>query len=291
MGRQGLQVQVGQIAPAQYRRAPWPAIHYAIATTGRAGIIDYMLNRLLAGTVAGDGGETATLLRDLQSRLIHLEVAAARLRAGLASARDVTLYGPYIGRAYLETATTTLLARMDPFRVLAAKRHQEADYYQAGERSKSAVQWSGDIVSPIKPTKHLWSVDTREVGCRSLLGAWAEEIVWIPAFEQFGDAVAASGPMDDWITDLSKKSVDQFCKELRSSLEGLFSKFSKGVHSELLGQRAAMFDSISIESDFRSAAQRITCLALLSHFSEHFAFRLEGKRAMGIADRIGRHWK
>jgi hypothetical protein len=250
-----------------------------------------MLNRLLVGTAARADGETAALLRDLRTRLLHLEVAAAGLRAGSAKARDVSLYGPYIGRAYLETAATTLLARMDPFRVLAAKRHQDADYYEAGRRSKSAVQWSGDIVSPEKPPKHLWSVDTREVGCRSLLGAWAEDIIWMPAFERFGDAVASSGFVDDWIADLSKKSIDRFCKELRSSLEGLFSKFSKGVHSELLAPRAAMFDPISIESDFRSTAQRITCLALLSHFSEHFDFRLDVMKAMQLADRIGRYWK
>jgi len=250
-----------------------------------------MLNRLLVGSAARVDGETVGLLRDLQSRLLHLEVAAAGLRAGSVKPRDVSLYGPYIGRAYLETATTTLLARMDPFRVLAAKRHQDADYYDAGQRSKSSVQWSGDIVSPEKPPKHLWSVDTREVGCRSLLGAWAEDIIWVPAFERFGDAVASCGPMDDWITDLSKKSVDRFCKELRSSLEGLFSKFSKGVHSELLGARGSMFDAVSIESDFRSAAQRLTCLGLLSHFSEHFNFRIDTAKAMQLADRIGRHWK
>jgi hypothetical protein len=250
-----------------------------------------MLNRLLVGNVASTEGELAALLLSLRARLVELEVAAANLRSSPTSPRNVALYGPYIGRAYLETATTTLLARLDPFRVLAAKRHQDADYYEAAERSKSGVQWSGDIVSPAKPPKHLWAVDTREAGCRSLLGPWAEDLVWIPAFERLGDAIAASGPVDDWIVDLSRKAPDGFCKEHRSSLEGLFSKFSKGVHSELLGQRRSVFDPVSIEADYRIATQRITCLALLSHFTEHFNCRLDRARAIQLADSIGRHWK
>lgn len=250
-----------------------------------------MLNRLLVGDTRGVGDELAALLLNLRSRLVELEVAAGEIRSASTNPRSAALYGPYIGRAYLETATTTLLARFDPFRVLAAKRHQDAGYYETTQRSKSGVQWSGDIVSPEKPPKHLWSVDTREVGCRSLLGPWVEDLVWMPAFEQFGDAIAASGPVDDWITDLSKKSPDRFCKELRSSLEALFSKFSKGVHSELLGQRKTVFDLISIEADYRVVAQRITSLGLLSHFTEHFRCRLDREKAIRLADSIGRRWK
>lgn len=250
-----------------------------------------MLNRLLVGDVSSAGGELSTLLLNLRSRLVELEVAARGIRLSSTSPRNVALFGPYIGRAYLETATTTLLARLDPFRVLAAKRHQDADYYETAERSKSGLQWSGDIISPERPPKHLWAVDTREVGCRSLLGPWAEDLVWIPAFERLGDAIAASGPVDEWIFDLSRKAPDRFCKEHRSSLEALFSKFSKGVHSELLGQRRAVFDPVSIEADFRVATQRITCLALLSHFIEHFNCRLDYAKAIKLADSIGRHWK
>ncbi len=250
-----------------------------------------MLNRLLVGEAASAGSELAELLLNIRSRLVELEVAATNIRSKTINPRNVALYGPYIGRAYLETATTTLLARLDPFRVLAAKRHQDADYYETAARSKSGVQWSGDIVSPEKPPKHLWAVDTREVGCRALLGPWAEDLVWIPAFERLGDAIAAVGPVDDWIADLSRKAPDSFCKEHRSSLEGLFSKFSKGVHSELLGQRRVIFDPVSIEADYRVATQRITCLALLSHFTEHFNCRLDYSKAIRLASSIGRHWK
>lgn len=250
-----------------------------------------MLNRLLVGDPTSTGDELAGLLLNLRARLVQLEIAARSLRSSSANPRDVALYGPYIGRAYLEIAATTLLARLDPFRVLAAKRHQEADYYETAQRSKSGVQWSGDIVPRDKPPKHLWSVDTRELGCRSLLGPWADALVWIPAFEQFCDAVLASGPVDDWITDLSKKALDGFCREHSSGLESLFSKFSKGVHSELLGQQSTVFDLVSIETDYRVLTQRLTCLALLSHFTEHFCCRIDRMKAIKLADFIGRHWK
>lgn len=247
-----------------------------------------MLNRLLTGDAAGAGDELARLLVELRGRLVAFEVAAARLRQGT---RDVSVYGPYIGRAYLETAATVLIARLDPFRVLAAKRHQAADYYEPEQRSKSAIQWSGDVVSPDKPSAALWSVTTREAGCRSLLGAWNEELVWVPAFDALSDAVAKAGPLHDWIIDLSKKNADGFCKELRSALERLFSKYSKGVHNELLGQRDVIFDAVSVEADYRATAETLTCFALLSHFSEHFRYRMKAQTAMQLADRIGRNWK
>lgn len=247
-----------------------------------------MLNRLLAGDTAGSSDELARLLIELRSRLVAFEVAAARLRQGR---RDVSVYGPYIGRAYLETAATVLIARLDPFRVLAAKRHQSADYYEPEQRSKSGIQWSGDVVAPEKPGAALWSVTTREVGCRSLLGAWNEDLVWMPAFDALSDAIAREGPLHDWIIDLSKRSVNGFCKEMRSALERLFSKYSKGVHNELLGQRDVIFDAVSVEADYRTTAETLTCFALLSHFSEHFRYRMGPQAAMRLADRIGRNWK
>ncbi|WP_139133013.1 hypothetical protein [Pandoraea sp. ISTKB] len=220
-----------------------------------------------------------------------MEVASRALQNSPKNSHSVPMYGPYLGRAYLETACTALLARLDPFRVLAAKRHQEATYYEFESRSKSGIQWSGDIVSPDKPPNQMWAINTRENGCRSLFGPWTNEVIWIPAFERLGDAIASSGVVHAWVSDLSSKQPERFCAELRSNLEGLFSKFSKGVHSELLSNPQAVFDSISIENDFHSVAQRLTCFALLSHFSDHFLYRWDAEKAIDIANRIGSFWK
>ncbi|VVD96739.1 hypothetical protein PAQ31011_01927 [Pandoraea aquatica] len=250
-----------------------------------------MLNRIVVGDLASAASELRNVLSDLRLRLLRMEVASRALQDGPKNAHNAPMYGPYLGRAYLETACTALLARMDPFRVLAAKRHQEASYYAFESRSKSGIQWSGDIVSPDKPTSQMWAINTRENGCRSLFGPWTNEVIWIPAFERLGDAVANSTVVHAWVSDLSNKQPEGFCAELRSSLEGLFSKFSKGVHSELLANQHAVFDSVSIESDFHSVAQRLTCFALLSHFSDHFLYRLSADKALDIANRIGSFWK
>jgi hypothetical protein len=250
-----------------------------------------MLNRIVVGDLASADSELRGVLGDLRLRLLRMEMASRTLRDKPENAHTIPLYGPYLGRAYLETACTALLARMDPFRILAAKRHQESSYYEYESRSKSGIQWSGDIVSPERPNSQMWAVNTRESGCRSLFGPWTNELVWIPAFERFGDAIANFNGVHDWVSDLSSKQPERFCAELRSTLEGLFSKFSKGVHSELLGDQASVFDAVSIESDFRSVAQRLTYFSLLSHFSDHFVYRWSEQNAVDIANRIGRFWK
>lgn len=250
-----------------------------------------MLRKLIVGNMSNSDGELADVMRELNIRLSHLGVAGTRLRGPTAKGRELSIYGPYIGRAYIETAMTALIARMDPFRVLAAKRHQDADYYEERLRSKSAIQWTGDVLSSTKPSAHFWEMDSHESGFRSILGPWIEELVWKPAFDRFCDAVAIAGPLDEWVTDLASKPPESFCKELRSGLDGHFSKFSKGVHSELLGTRVSMFDAVSLEADFRLAARRITGIALLSHFSEYFLFRLDASRAIHLANRIGKFWK
>lgn len=250
-----------------------------------------MLNRIVVGDLASADSELQGVLRDLRLRLLRMEIASHTLRAKQENAHSIPLYGPYLGRAYLETACTALLARLDPFRVLAAKRHQEASYYEFEARSKSGIQWTGDIISPEKPGTQMWSINTRENGCRSLLGPWTNELIWIPAFDRLSDAIAKFGVVHDWISDLSNKQPERFCAELRSSLEGLFSKFSKGVHSELLSNPAAAFDAVSIESDFHTVAQRLTCFALLSHFSDHFLYRWSEQKAIDFANRIGGFWK
>ncbi|VWC11139.1 hypothetical protein BLA6993_05347 [Burkholderia lata] len=250
-----------------------------------------MLNRIVVGDLANADSELQRVLSDLRLRLLRMEVASRTLRDKPENAHTVPLYGPYLGRAYLETACTALLARLDPFRVLAAKRHQESSYYEYELRSKSGIQWSGDIVSPEKPSTQMWAINTRENGCRSLFGPWTNEIIWIPAFERLGDAVTSFGAVHDWVSDLSNKQPERFCAEMKSTLEGLFSKFSKGVHSELLANQASVFDTVSIESDFRSVAQRLTCFSLLSHFSDHFLYRWSEQKAIDVANRIGRFWK
>lgn len=251
-----------------------------------------MLRQLIVGKSGASNSELASITRELSIRLLHLGAAGWRLRKAPEKSRDISLYGPYIGRAYLETAATAFIARMDPVRVLVAKKHQDAPYYEEASRSKSAIQWSGDILSKKKPsTTEFWSIDPREEGCRALLGPWVEELIWRPAFDRFCDAISTHAPVDDWTLDLSNKQPDSFCKEIRASLDGLFSKFSKGVHSELLGNPKSMFDAVSIDADFQALTKLLTGLALLTHFSEHFSYRLDIHSAIEIANKIGRHWK
>ena len=249
-----------------------------------------MLYKLIIGDISSCKGDLLLIMQELNKRLRNLEILHNSIKNNSLSQVEIEIYSPYIGRAYLETSLTAILVRFDSIRVLFTKRHQDADYYETNERSKSAIQWTGDILSPTSPGKHPWATNTYAQGNRSLLGHWANELIWSAAFEDFSDWCSNKSNINFWYSELLLKEPNDFCIEIRNKLDGLFSKFSKGIHSELLNPRHYFSSSQAVYADYKQLCQNLTYLALLSHFNDHFICKLSKDKAFNYADKISGAW-
>lgn len=249
-----------------------------------------MLYKLIVGDISNCRGDLLLIMQELSRRLHNLEIIHRSIKNNLLSPVEIEIYSPYIGRAYLETALTAILARYDSIRVLFTKKHQDADYYETHERSKSAIQWTGDILSPHAPGKHLWATNAYTLGNRSLLGQWANDLVWNSAFEDFSDWCSDKININFWYSELLLKEPNDFCLEIRTKLDGLFSKFSKGIHSELLNPRHYFSSSQAVFDDYKTLCKNLTYLALLSHFNEHFICKLSKETAFRYGEKISGAW-
>ena len=173
---------------------------------------------------------------------------------------------PFYARNVLETSLTVLLGRSDPFRVVTVYKVQSSPSYDIGKRSKSAIEWSGDIIAKSKAT-NLWDFNNgKESFDRALLSNYQGEILWKPGFSALSDYIEHHEITDDWIDEiLSEDENSNFekCKRLSSKL---FSAFSKGVHSESLVDISLMYDVVTVKTLIKDLYKLCAILGLVSHF-------------------------
>jgi hypothetical protein len=100
------------------------------------------LTQLACGDVpAGDIGQ---ILEHLANTLDRLITRAVRLK-NAGEDVDVSTFGPFLGRATIEVAFTAIIARFDPYRVLAIRKSQLLQVYDPQVRNPVSFNWTAEI--------------------------------------------------------------------------------------------------------------------------------------------------
>lgn len=199
------------------------------------------------------------------------------------------MFGSFVARKLLETASSAILARMDPTRFLILQEYQmrAGGNYRAHERHAAAIAWTGDII-PDKPSSSLWSTETSpDKFVRSLFGGHLAEIAWPQAIEKF-IAEDADRPASEWLEEISRLYEEKHrrtevppaqptrigqppttCIEVlgvfRSKAQDMYSSLSKGVHLEFVVDETVILDSDTIIQNIRTVVKFITQMAYLSN--------------------------
>ena len=187
---------------------------------------------------------------------------------------------PFLIRKYLELCGTCLLARIDPLRVLAARKNQEHESFTPGKANPQSITWSGDIVPRRPPVNSTdpWDSKQLENGVeRSLLGWHVGDLALTPGLRWVVDETSADS---SWLKDL--RSKDDGVAWIKGQIGNLYSTLSKGVHSEYLTDVRNEFDRLSIDQHLRDAYKLTTLLAVASHASPLFSRSMGRKNALDV---------
>lgn len=174
---------------------------------------------------------------------------------------------PFLARKFLELSLTSILARLDPLRVIAARKHQLDDSYKEGQKNPSSISWTGDIFPQNPDTNNVWNTTTLAKGVqRSLFGGHYSEIAILPGLQYLID----NNNYEDsaWLREFAK-SENPF-KWLTEQLRNLYSILSKGVHFEYLLDDRVDFDTTSIKQHMQDCYMLVLVLATATHVSPLF---------------------
>lgn len=111
---------------------------------------------------------------------------------------------PFLCRKFLETSLTSILARIDPLRVLSVRKHQKLENYDHGKPNVSSISWTGDILPAEKPpnSSEIWDSASLKGTERSLLGWHIGNAVFDPGLRWIVDN---STTTSDWIRKLGDR--------------------------------------------------------------------------------------
>lgn len=192
---------------------------------------------------------------------------------------------PFLSRKFLELSLTSVLARVDPMRVLAARKNQLDDSYEPGQRNLSSISWLGDIYPSRKPPiGNIWDSSHLKDGPeRSLLGWHIGEAAISPGLRWLTDKGDGSSR---WLNELSK--VDKPLDWIKGHLARMYSAFSKGIHAEYLLDDQTAFDKDAITQYMHDCYMSVCLLAASTHASPLFARSLPPVEALEILLQIER---
>ena len=175
---------------------------------------------------------------------------------------------PFLARKFLELALTSMLARVDPLRVIAARKNQLDASYEPGRQNKSSISWAGDIMPKgTSPGANPWISSTLEKGLeRSILGWHIGEVAISPGLRKLADEDNTDSV---WLRELSQK--DKPLDWIKGRLSSIYSMLSKGVHSEYLVDDKTSFDGQSIKQHMQDCYMLIGILAAATHVSPLFS--------------------
>lgn len=184
---------------------------------------------------------------------------------------------PFLCRKFLEISMTSLLARIDPIRVIAARKHQQRDNYEQGKQNVSSISWTGDILPADKPQNgDIWDSANLKKGTeRSLLGWHIGDVALNPGLRWIVDNSEISS---DWITKLSEPE-NPFAW-IKGSIAPLYSTLSKGVHAEYLLDDEVAFDEVSIKQFAYDSYMLVCLLSAATHVTPFFARPLQPEHAL-----------
>ncbi|MFZ0736758.1 MAG: hypothetical protein WBL70_00640 [Candidatus Acidiferrales bacterium] len=178
---------------------------------------------------------------------------------------DLALFGPSLGRATIEVALTAILARFDPFRVLAIRKTQLSTDYDAKIRNPLAFNWLSDVKGEESPKDWTNRPGIKDVQ-RALLCKHFNDLFWEEAFTKMIDNV----PYDrgkTWMTSLKKINPEGFLSSMRTNADRIYSELSKGVHHEFVIPITAQYDAATVDELLSSSWELVGALSVTSCYS------------------------
>jgi hypothetical protein len=182
----------------------------------------------------------------------------------------------------VEVACTSLIARLDPFRILTLAKIQGQDTYDASEKVTSALHWQGDVVAESK-IKDPWSTSHKaNEMTRSLLGDYQDEVFWQPAFFRLLDYLQRTKSIGEshWLTDLIKVDPPRLVPQFRGTATKIYSTASKGVHHEFVISISSYYDDDTLDQLAEDAIRLVATMALVANFAENIAYALTAARTV-----------
>ncbi|WP_139019145.1 hypothetical protein [Acidovorax radicis] len=176
---------------------------------------------------------------------------------------------PFLCRKFLELSLTSMLSRVDPLKVLAARKHQRLETYEEGKPNPSSIAWSGDIFPSEKTAAgaSIWDVGGLKKGPeRSLLGWHLSEVAFKPGLRWLTETKSSESA---WVDEIA--AVDDPFGMLRSRLGQIYSSLSKGVHAEYLVDEEVAFDNHAIQLYWIDSYRIVVLLAVATHVGPFFA--------------------
>lgn len=184
---------------------------------------------------------------------------------------------PFLARKFLELSLTGLLARLDPIRVIAARKNQLDASFLVDQANPSSISWTGDLLPKHNPLDgNVWATKNIAKGIeRSLLGWHFGEVAISPGLQYLADL---NNTDSIWLRELAnqEKPFDW----IKGRLKNLYSTLSKGVHFEYLLDDHIDFDNDSILQHMNDCFKLILILSAATHISPLFS------RSIPIADAI-----
>jgi len=196
----------------------------------------------------------------------------------------ITLLGPFYARTLLETVCTSLVGRIDPFRIMFLRQVQKQDNFGISSRSKSAIAWFGDIFEKgleQSALDKMWSSNKEfsSVG-RALFGDYYGEIFWKPAFELVLDN-QTDYIGEQYLSDtFTRIPIESLTQQLRTKISGLYSSLSKGVHSELVIRTEMIYDRSTVLPLISEVIELSSFITLLSHKLDSVICKIDFQEAV-----------
>lgn len=180
---------------------------------------------------------------------------------------DQRMIVSFYARGILEAVGTTLLARLDPFRVLLVYQVQSSANYDITKRSNTALQWTGDILPNNRAKADMWSPDHKITDYdRALFSDYNGELFWKPGFLKVNDYIQENTLGGDWIERLKSVDENNFFERNKNEAGQLFSAFSKGIHYEFLINAEHVYDEATVSNNINKLVRICGEMGLVSHF-------------------------
>ncbi len=208
---------------------------------------------------------------DIDQILSHLQSSLEKVIGEIQTLTSLSddklaLYGPYLGRALMELATTAMLAKLDPLRILIVKEKQKQRHYELEKPQKASLKWQGDIMA--KAVNDLWADKSLDNPTRAILGAYSVELVLKDSAQKLLDEVT-EGAIGDWYQELTKLEAGALVEKMKSQLGGLYSTLSKGIHHEWLIPLESVLDRDTVITRLNEALFVVATLGLIVSFVPH----------------------
>ncbi len=234
---------------------------------------------LICGEPTSDMYEFKTVMNNLAKKIGKMTELIISFNG---NSDNASIEIPFYGRNVLESSLTSLLGRLDPFRLITVFKVQSDASYDLGKKAQSAVEWSSDIIAKNRD-RNLWSFENKKESFdRALLGNYMGEIVWKPAFSALSDYVGDRTFNSDWLNEILSENEDANFEKSKSLAVRMFSSFSKGVHSECLVDVHSMLDTVTLKSLIVDTYKLCATLGLISHFVGFMTPTIDKERALVI---------